>query len=352
VKGVILAAGKGTRMLPLTQRRPKPLVPVLDRPMIEHIILGAREAGVDHIALIVGHLGQMLRDHLGDGSRLGVRLEYIEQHEMRGTGHAALLAEDFVAGDPFFMSWGDIIVPARNYARVVSAFVPGETAAVLSLNWVEDPYEGAAVYVAGGHVQRIQEKPPRGTATTHFNNAGLFVYGADFFARLHRVKPSPRGEIELPDAVQEMIAEGCRIRGVELEGYWSDVARPGTVLSLNALVMADRYPEAGGVFVHPTASVSPGTSLVGPVNVGAECVVEEGAQLGPNVALMEACRVQKGALLEEVAMFTGARVGGRARGRHCLFEEGAVLEDGAVLEGSPGAPCVLRCDGTLGEVPA
>ncbi len=350
MKGVILAAGKGTRMLPLTKRRPKPLVPVLDRPMIAHIITGARDAGVDPIALIIGHLGEMIQEAFGDGSGLGVRLEYLWQHEPRGTGHAALLAEDFVAGEDFFMSWGDIIVPPRNYRKVVAAFVPGQSEAVLSLNWVEDPYEGAAVYVKDGFVEKIQEKPPQGTATTHFNNAGLFVYRASIFQRLRHLRPSARGEIELPDAVQEMIREGAAIRAVEIEGYWSDVARPASVLALNERMVQDRWGAQGGVYLDPAARVSGDCVLKPPVYVGPACVVE-GAKVGPNVALMEGCRVKGGARLSEAMLFTGARVGGRARVSHCLVEEGAGVGDDQEIVGQAPRPVIVCTDGAVEQAP-
>lgn len=350
MKGVILAAGKGTRMLPLTLRRPKPLVPLLDRPLIEHIITGARDAGVDHIALVIGYLGDQMVECFGDGAPLGVRLEYIRQEEAGGTGQAALLAEDFVGGDDFFMSWGDIIVPPHNYRKVVDAFEPGMTDAVLSLNEVDDPCEGAAVYVLDGFVERIVEKPPRGTSTTNFNNAGLFVWRADIFERLRRLRPSARGELELPDAVQEMIREGRRTRAVELDGYWSDVARPATVLALNETMLLHRHGDNFGVFIHPEASVSQDTVIKPPVFVGPGCVVE-GAKLGSNAVLMERNEVGPGAHIVEAALFTGARVGGRTRVRHCLIEEGAWVGEGEELTGEPGHPLVVTADGQTDKTP-
>lgn len=350
MKGVILAAGKGTRMLPLTERRPKPLVPVLDRPMLEHIVTGARDAGVDHIALIIGHLGDQIVDYFGDGSDLGLRIDYIWQDEPKGTGHAALLAEEFVDGECFFMSWGDIIVPPRNYRKVVGAFVEGDTDAVLSLNWVEDPYEGAAVYVEDDMVAKIVEKPRKGTATTNYNNAGLFVYTSDIFDRLRRLTPSARGELELPDAVQEMVAEGRRIRAVALEGYWSDVARPGAVINLNDLIMQDRYDDDCGVFIHPEATVSDDSVLKPPVYVGPGSQVN-GGRIGPNVALMADCRVGSEAKVYNSALFTGARVGPNVHMRRVVVEEGGGVARGQELVGKDDAPLIVRPDGQVERVP-
>ena len=344
MKGVILAAGKGTRMLPLTERRPKPLVPVLDRPILEHIVVGARDAGVDEIALIIQHLGEAVIDHFGDGNRLGVRIEYIWQGEPRGTGHAALMAEDFVAGEPFFMSWGDILVPPENYQAVVRAFQEDEPDAVLSLNYVEDPFEGAAVYQEDGYVTRIQEKPPKGTSTTTWNNAGVFVYRPAFFDRLRQLTPSVRGEIELPDAVQAMIREGRRIRAVKLEGYWSDVARPATVLELNARMMEHRYRDQHGMFIDPTAEVDDGCVVKPTIHIGAGCRLTN-CRVGPNTVLMDGCRVEDNAQLRNVAVFTGATIGAGSVLTRCIVEENAVVPEGTELRGERARPMIVRPDG-------
>lgn len=339
MKGVILAAGKGTRMLPLTLRRPKPLVPVLDRPMIEHIIGGARDAGVDNICLIIGHLGEMIQEQYGDGSRLGVRLEYVWQTGPAGTGAATLLAEEFVGDEPFFLSWGDIIVPPRNYARLTALYRETNAPAILSVNWVEDPWEGAAVYVRDGLVERIEEKPPRGTATTHFNNAGIFLYEPLIFDVLRQLPLSVRGEIEMPDAVQELMRQGIPIRALETEGYWSDVARPAAVIKLSADIILDQDP--GGVIVDGTAAISPEASLVGPVQIGAGCRVGAGAVIGPRVVLGPGVQVGAGALLEDFIAFGPGTVGDRAQARQVVLEEGAGLPAEQALTGDVTAPAVV-----------
>ena len=117
-KAVILAAGVGTRMRPLTLRRPKPLVPVAGRPLIENIIGGLAAGGFTEIGLVVGYMQDLIRERLGDGRRLGARIEYIVQEEPAGTGAATLLAEEFVDGQRFFLGWGDIMVPPKSYREI------------------------------------------------------------------------------------------------------------------------------------------------------------------------------------------------------------------------------------------
>ncbi|MFW5867655.1 MAG: nucleotidyltransferase family protein, partial [Armatimonadota bacterium] len=119
MKAVILAAGKGTRMLPLTDRRPKPLMPVAGRPILEHIVGGLASAGVDDICLVIGWHGEQIQEAFGDVTRLGATLTYVWQEEYGGTGAALLLAEDFIGDDPFVLGWGDIIIPPENYRRMM-----------------------------------------------------------------------------------------------------------------------------------------------------------------------------------------------------------------------------------------
>lgn len=339
MKGVILAAGKGTRMLPLTERRPKPLVPVLDRPMLEHIVTGARDAGIGEILLIVAYKGEMVREYFGDGSRFGVSIRYREQEGPAGTGAATLLAEEFAADDPVFVCWGDIIVGPETYANVARVWREERPRAILSVNWVDDPWEGAAVYVRDGLVERIEEKPPRGTAQTHYNNAGIFVFGPEIFGILRDLPHSPRGEIEMPDAVQRLMASGAGIRAVEVDGYWSDVARPASVLALNATIIRHRAGDAA--IVHPEASLAVGAMLVPPVYVGPACSVAA-ATLGPNVALVRDVAVDDGAFVQEAMCFGRNRIGPGCSVRHAILEEDVALPPGLGVRGYEDAPAVLR----------
>ena len=338
MKGVILAAGKGTRMLPLTERRPKPLVPVLDRPMIEHIITGACDAGVDHIALVIGHLGHMIQDRFGDGSALGVRLEYIWQEHAGGTGAATLLAADFVGDEPFFLSWGDIIVGPETYGNVMRIWREEQPGAVLSLNHVEDPWEGAAVYVdAEGYIERIIEKPPKGTSTTNYNNAGIFVFQPKLLEMLRDTPASARGEVEVPDAIQAMLRDGERIRGVPVAGYWSDVARPSAVLDLNGVMTRHLSPD--GIFIADGARVSKEAQLIAPVYIASGCAVGA-ARLGPEVTLGPGTIVEDGVVLGRVAAFGGNRFSRGCQLRQVVVEEEVELA-GQQVAGSAEVPAVI-----------
>ncbi len=225
--GVILAAGRGTRMGDLTAQTPKPLLRVRGRPIIEHILLGFRAAGARDVVIVTGYRGDQIMAQLGDGSRLGLRHTYRQQAEPTGTASALLLARDALGAESFLLSWGDILIEPGQYAAAVAAFHATRCDALLVVNAVADPWRGAAVYVdEAWRVVRLVEKPPVGTSTTTWNNAGVFVFAPAILAYAERVVSSPRGEYELPQAIAAMIGDGRVVRAYPLRGFWSDVGTP------------------------------------------------------------------------------------------------------------------------------
>lgn len=234
-QALILAAGKGTRMGSLTERRPKPLLRVAGTPILEHILLRLADVGVRRSVLVIGHLGDQIERYFGDGAGVGMAITYRTQEQRTGTAKAALLAQDDLTAAPFVMSFGDILCARANYRGLVTSFESSSCDALLGLNPVDDPWEGAAVYRDGDRVTRIIEKPPRGTSSTKWNNAGVMVLTAAVWPVLAGLEPSARGEYELPVGIGRMVDSGCDIRGIEFDGFWSDVGRPEELDRINAL---------------------------------------------------------------------------------------------------------------------
>ncbi len=149
------------------------------------------------------------------------------QETLDGTGGAARLARDFAGGDDFLLTFGDILVSAEDYAGIAARLESdAQTEAVAGVKWVDDPWQGAAVYEQDGMISRMVEKPPPGTSTTHWNSAGLYAFRASIFDQLASIPKSPRGEYELPAAVERLLARGARVRIHAIEGAWRDVGRP------------------------------------------------------------------------------------------------------------------------------
>lgn len=221
---VLLAAGRGTRMGELTSELPKPMLPIAGKPLLEHILARMREAGITRALLVTGYKAEVIEAHF---ERYPMEIECRRQDPPNGTGSAALLGESFTGDRDFLLTYGDILTPASNYAGIAGAFMADpEAAMALGVNHVDDPYQGAAVYAANGAVTRIVEKPPRGTSTTNWNNAGLYAFRPSIYGELHRLQPSPRGEYELTDAIESLLDKRQRLIAYELQGEWRDVGRP------------------------------------------------------------------------------------------------------------------------------
>jgi len=230
MKAVILAAGKGTRMRHLTENQPKPMVDVGKQSILQSILLAIRDAGIREFVVVTGYFANLIEDHFGDGSGYDMKIDYVRQETQDGTGSALHLAREAVGGEEFFMSFGDIMTSLENYPKMIHGWgdAPGDMA--LSLKWVEDPSRGAAVYVDdSGRVQKIIEKPPPGTSTSHWNNAGLFVFAPVIFDYTANLTKSARGEYELTEAIGRMVGDGLVVRGIELSGVWGDMGTPEDV---------------------------------------------------------------------------------------------------------------------------
>ena len=237
MKALILAAGRGTRLGPLTADRPKPMLPIHGFPMLERIMAGiARETRITQFVLVTGYRADVIQGYFRDGADWGWRVEYVPQNVPRGVGDAVNCAGAALSDGPFLMTYGDIMLDPANYRRFAEAWqAAAGLAALVGLNWVEDPSQGAAVYLGDGQtITRIDEKPRPGTATTHWNNAGLFVFDPVLFQFTARITPSRRDEYELPDAITAMIEAGHTARGLELIGGWRDVGTPEDYAAINA----------------------------------------------------------------------------------------------------------------------
>ena len=224
---VVLAAGRGSRMGALTKATPKPLLTVAGRPMIARVLGGLARGGVRRAVVVTGYLAEQVESTLGDGAALGLSLVYRRQERPDGTARALLLAAPLLGDGPFVVCWGDILVPTAFYATFLDAWAARPCDAQLAVNAVDDPWRGAAVYVDDDwRVQRLEEKPARGTSTTTWNNAGIMAFAPRVFGYARRLPPSARGEYELPQAVAQMVRDGRDVRVVPVQGPWSDVGTP------------------------------------------------------------------------------------------------------------------------------
>jgi UDP-N-acetylglucosamine diphosphorylase / glucose-1-phosphate thymidylyltransferase / UDP-N-acetylgalactosamine diphosphorylase / glucosamine-1-phosphate N-acetyltransferase / galactosamine-1-phosphate N-acetyltransferase len=231
-KAVILAAGRGKRMRELTNDIPKPMVQVRGKPVLQYIIEGLRDAGIERVLLIVGYRKEIVIDYFGKGSDFGVQIDYIEQVTQDGTGRVVELARDFCENDPFILSYGDILVDPSCYVPLTH---PMDAEILVTVRHMDDVTQGGAVYLNDAfEVVDVREKLLPGEVSTLWYNAGIYTFKNSIFPYIARLEKSPRGEYELTDAIRAAAREGRKVRAIEIAGRWTDVRDPEVLADLNA----------------------------------------------------------------------------------------------------------------------
>ena len=231
-KAVLLAAGRGTRMRELTADLPKPMIEVRGKPVLQHIVEGLRDAGVRQLLVIVGYRADAVQNFFGDGSRYNIEIQYTTQAVQDGTGRVVDLARNFVGDSPFVLSYGDILVDPANYKRLLN--LPQDVEAIISVTRGEDVSKGGAVFLNEEmELVDLREKSKPGEPTSPWYNAGIYTFRPSIFEFTAKLKPSPRGEYELTDAIRALAHSGKKVKALELTGGWADVRDPEILARLN-----------------------------------------------------------------------------------------------------------------------
>lgn len=233
MRAVLLAAGRGTRLGTLTATTPKPLLEVAGRPIIVRILDAFYGAGIRDVAIITGYRGEMIRSELGNGSAVGMHIEYRQQERLDGTARALSLARDFAGGEAFAFGWGDVVMGTDTYRNVVRASRLADGA--LAVNAMDDLSQGGAVTVEGDgdamFAKDLVEKPAPGAVDTHWNNAGFGVLAPEIWDHIDALAPDAKGEYVLPTAIGAWLESGARVRAVPVEGPWFDIGTPESLES-------------------------------------------------------------------------------------------------------------------------
>lgn len=324
---VLMAAGKSTRTYPLTLTRPKPLLPVMDKPILARQ-LDALHGLVDRAVVVIGYRGDMIRERFGKTYR-GIALTYVEQKEQKGTGHAVQMVREAARKEPFLVLNGDDLYAAGDLATLA------QTPNAALAKGVGDVSEYGS-YEAGedNRVRRLVEKPPEGGPG--LCNVGAYHFTPRVFEILDGVEPSSRGEVEITAAVQALAEEGA-FTVVPMEGYWLPIGSPWRLLEANAFFLEHflrpgLYSDAGeGVtlsgpaYIGPNVQIRPGTLIEGPVYVG------EGASLGPNCWLRPGATLGPGSRVGQGSEIKNAILMANAAAPHQNYVGDSVIGEGVNL---------------------
>ena len=264
MKALVLSGGAGTRLRPITHTSAKQLVPVANKPVLEFGLESIRDAGVTDVGIIVGETHEEIRAHVGDGSQFGINVTYVHQPDPLGLAHAVLTAEEFLGDDDFVMYLGDNLI-AGGITEFVRQFERNSPAAQILLARVRDPERfGVAELDADGHVVQLVEKPSE--PKTDLALVGVYLFSNRILTACHSIKPSPRGELEITDAIQWLIDNGDPVHSTVIDGWWKDTGKLYDMLEANRIVLDTLEPRVSG-------------TLDGESEVQGRVVIEEGAEL-------------------------------------------------------------------------
>ena len=345
MKAVILAAGEGTRMRPLTANLPKPLLPVAGKPFLRHTLEAVRHAGIREATILVGWQGHRIRESFGRGDD-GLTLSYEEQTERLGTAHALGQLRKHVDG-PFVSINGDVVVSGEALKEFV-AFQRAAGGPAMALAEVPDPRPFGVVDFSDGRVRGLEEKPR--APKSHLINAGIYVFEPDIFPLIDATPKSSRGEYEITDTIRALLARRD-LHGFRLPGEWIDVGRPWDLLRANAALLKPLRGAvhgtvdagatlAGEVLIEEGAHVRTGSSIEGPAvigpgaEVGPNCLIRPATAVGPKARVGNACEVKNSILMEGTHVPHQNYVGDSVLGERCNLGAGTKVANLRLDEGN------------------
>jgi len=329
LKALVLAGGRGTRLRPITHTRAKQLVPVANKPVLYYGLEAIAAAGIREVGIIVSDPRELLQpDHrtgelvttlvnsqaeiraaVGDGSAFGLKVTYIEQEAPLGLAHAVKISEEFMAGDSFVMYLGDNLIK-DGIVPFVTEFEREKPEAQILLAKVARPWEFGVAELQGERVVRLEEKPKQPRSDLAL--VGVYLFTSTIFDAVRAIKPSPRGELEITDAIQHLITTGRNVRSHVIHGWWKDTGRVEDLLEANRIVLADLETKVEG-------EVDDATVIEGPVCIGPGTKVERSRLRGPLV-------IGAGARIADAYVGPFSAIADGVRIEHCEVEHSIVLD--------------------------
>ena len=339
MKAVIMAGGEGTRLRPLTSNLPKPMMPLANRPMMEHIVNLLKDHGFDDIVVTVAFLPQAIRTYFGDGSEFGVRMVYATEETPLGTAGSIRNAMDEL-DDTFLVISGDVLTDI-DLSEVVRFHRERGALATIGLKAVDNPLEfGIVITREDGSIERFLEKPTWGEVFSDTVNTGIFVLEPEIFDWIE-----PNVAVDFSSEVFPRLLEaGKPIYGAIVEGYWEDVGTLDAyvkahqdVLDRRVEVEIDGFQIRDGVYLGEGTDVHPDAKIQGPALIGDYCHIEAGATigeytvLGSNILVRSDAFLQRSVVHDNAYIAEGVRLRGAVIGRSCDLRRGARAEEGVVL---------------------
>jgi glucose-1-phosphate thymidylyltransferase len=322
-QAVILAAGEGQRLRPFTVTRPKAMISIADKPILQFIVESLARNGIRDIIFVVGYRKEQVYDYMGSGEQFGVDITYVTQEQQLGTAHALSQVKEKV-GDEFLVLSGDNLIEAPTIAD----FSGIEPEAVL-VKRVNDPVRYGVVNIDHGEVKGIVEKPKE--AGSNMVNTGIYAFSRDVFKFTETV-------LDIPDALNNMIAEGYSIKALETGGTWLDVVYPWDIIGLNNAILQNIQAGLGGtiedgvslrgkVMIGDGTVIRAGSYIYGPVVIGAGC------DIGPHVCIMPSTSIGDNVVISSFTQIKNSVIGNDVSMGPGCFVSDSIIDRGCVIKG-------------------
>ncbi len=311
MKGLILSGGKGTRLYPLTYTGAKQLVPVANKPVLFYAIENLVEAGITDLGIVVGDTKDQIMAAVGDGSKFGAQVTYIEQPVPLGIAHGVQIAQDFIQKDRFVLFLGDNFV-RDGIVPLVRNFEKEAPACQIHLYKVPNPQDFGVAELKDGKVVRLVEKPQ--VPQSDLAVIGIYMFDHHVFEAVSNIQPSARGELEVTDTIQYLIDQGHKVSPQVIAGAWIDTGKPGDILEATRLVLEELQPRMEGVVDEDS-------------QVNGKVTIERGAQVKKSV-------IRGPAIIGEESEIINSYIGPFTSIYHHVLIEDSELEYCIVLEHS------------------
>jgi len=333
LKSIILCAGKGTRLRPLTHTSAKHLIPIANKPVLYYAIEVISDCGIKDIGIIIGETGEDIKSEIKNGSKWGVNISYIEQKEALGLAHAVSVARDFLGEEKFLMYLGDNLLKngVETYAY---KFIQGSYNAFVLLTEVDNPKQFGVAELEGGRVVRVVEKPKE--PVSNLALIGVYFFDKNVHQAIKSIKPSARGELEITDAIQWMIDKDYKVGAEVIKGWWKDTGKPDDILEANRLILEDIERDIGGAKVVDKSSQISGrvkvgkgseiinSKILGPVIIGERVRVID-SYVGPFTSISEGVEIIKSEIECSVVLEESKLEYIKGRMQRCLIGKGVEI---------------------------
>lgn len=338
LKAIILSAGEGSRMRPLTLTKPKTMLPVAGKPIIQYNIESLRDNGITDILLIVRYKEEIVRNYFGDGSDFGVNISYKTQKDFLGTANAISYGEDFI-DDSIIVLNGDIILDDEIIHEIIKKYNYLSPDTLMLLTEVEDPSTFGVVEIENGNIKNIVEKPKREEAPSNLVNAGIYIFNKDIFDKIRETEISERGEYEITDSVSLQIEDNKTVIGHKTSKDWIDVGRPWELIEVNEELIGKLKTEIKGtveagavihgeVFLDEGSVIKAGVYIEGNVYIGKNCDIGPNSYIrgntyfGDNVHVGNAVEIKNSIIMENTNVSHLSYVGDSVIGSNCNIAAG------------------------------